>query len=71
MHATLAAVLARLAKAGSLAITDPDEAAEHLFALTFAQASNRSMFSAAKLSDAEVERIVTGGVRVFLRAYRS
>ena len=69
MHATLAAVLARLAKAGSLAIPDPDEAAEHLFALTFAQASNRSMFSAAKLSDAEVERIVTGGVRVFLRAY--
>jgi hypothetical protein len=29
------------------------------------------MFSAARLSDAEVERIVTGGVRVFLRAYRS
>ena len=69
MHATLARILARLAKAGSLAITDPDEAAEHLFALTFAQASNRSMFAAAKLSDAEVERIVTGGVRVFLRAY--
>jgi AcrR family transcriptional regulator len=69
MHATLARILARLAKAGSLAITDPDEAAEHLFALTFALASNRSMFGAAKLSDAEVERIVTGGVQVFLRAY--
>jgi TetR/AcrR family transcriptional regulator, mexJK operon transcriptional repressor len=69
MHATLARILARLASAGSLAITDPDEAAEHLFALTFGQASNRSMFGAAKPSDAEVERIVTGGVRVFLRAY--
>jgi TetR/AcrR family transcriptional regulator, mexJK operon transcriptional repressor len=69
MHATLARILARLAKAGSLAITDPDEAAEHLFALTFALASNRAMFGAAKLSDAEVERIVTGGVQAFLRAY--
>jgi TetR/AcrR family transcriptional regulator, mexJK operon transcriptional repressor len=69
MHATLAAVLARLAKAGSLAISNPDEAAEHLFALTFGQASNRSMFAGVRLSDAEVERIVTGGVRVFLRAY--
>jgi TetR/AcrR family transcriptional regulator, mexJK operon transcriptional repressor len=69
VHATLARILARLASAGSLAITDPDEAAERLFALTFGQASNRSMFGAAKLSDAEVERIVTGGVWVFLRAY--
>ena len=70
MHATLAEALTRLAKAGSLAITDPDEAAEHLFALTFGQASSRSVFGAARLSDAEVERIVTGGVQVFLRAYR-
>jgi TetR/AcrR family transcriptional regulator, mexJK operon transcriptional repressor len=70
MHATLARVLARLAEAGSLAVTDPDEAAEHLFALTLGQASSRSMFGAARLSDAEVERIVTSGVQVFLRAYR-
>jgi TetR/AcrR family transcriptional regulator, mexJK operon transcriptional repressor len=69
MHATLARVLTRLANAGSLAITDPDEAAEHLFALTFGLASNRSMFGPAQLSDAEVDRIVTGGVRAFLRAY--
>jgi TetR/AcrR family transcriptional regulator, mexJK operon transcriptional repressor len=69
MHTTLARVLTRLADQGMLAVTDPDEAAEHLFALTFGQASSRSMFGAAKLSEAEVERIVTGGVRVFLRAY--
>jgi TetR/AcrR family transcriptional regulator, mexJK operon transcriptional repressor len=70
MHATLAGILARLSEAGRLAIADPAEAAEHLFALTLGQASSRSMFGAARLSDAEVERIVTGGVQVFLRAYR-
>jgi TetR/AcrR family transcriptional repressor of mexJK operon len=69
MHATLARVLGRLAEAGKLAVTDPDEAAEHLFALTLGRASNESMFSGGKLSDAEVDRIITGGVRVFLRAY--
>jgi hypothetical protein len=58
-----------LAEAGKLAVTDPDEAAEHLFALTLGRASNESMFSGGKLSDTEVDRIITGGVRVFLRAY--
>ena len=69
MHATLARVLGRLVEAGKLAVTDPDEAAEHLFALTLGRASNESMFSGGKLGDAEVDRIITGGVRVFLRAY--
>jgi TetR/AcrR family transcriptional regulator, mexJK operon transcriptional repressor len=69
MHATLARVLTRLAQAGWLELTDPDEAAEHLFALTFAQAGNRSMFQGEPLSEPEVDRIVTSGVRVFLRAY--
>jgi TetR/AcrR family transcriptional regulator, mexJK operon transcriptional repressor len=69
MHATLARVLGRLADAGKLAVSDPDEAAEHLFALTLGRASNESMFSGGKLSDTEVDRIITGGVRVFLRAY--
>lgn len=70
MHATLARALARVAQAGGLAISDPAEAADHLFALTFAQVNERAMVSAVKLSDAEVERIVAGGVRTFLRAYR-
>lgn len=70
MHATLARALDRAAQAGSLAITDPAEAADHLFALTFGQVNERAMFGAIKLSDAEVEHIVTSGVRAFLRAYR-
>jgi TetR/AcrR family transcriptional regulator, mexJK operon transcriptional repressor len=69
MHGTIARVLDRLAQAGWLEVTDPDEAAEHLFALTFAQASNRSMFAGQPLSEPEVDRMVTSGVRVFLRAY--
>jgi TetR/AcrR family transcriptional regulator, mexJK operon transcriptional repressor len=69
MHATLARALARLAQDGRLAVTDPAEAAEHLFALTFGQVSNRSMFGAVPLRDPEVEQIVTSGVAVFLRAY--
>lgn len=70
MHGTLAQVLARLAQAGWLDVPDPAQAAEHLFALTFGQVSNRSMFGAVRLSDADVERIVDSGLAVFLRAYR-
>jgi TetR/AcrR family transcriptional repressor of mexJK operon len=69
MHATLARALARLAEEGKLAISDPNEASEHLFALTLGRANERSMFGGGKLSDAEVDRIVAGGVRVFLCAY--
>jgi TetR/AcrR family transcriptional regulator, mexJK operon transcriptional repressor len=70
MHGTLARYLARLAKAGRLAITDPDEAASHLIALTFGQINSRTMFGAIPLADAEVDRMVTSGVAVFVRAYR-
>jgi TetR/AcrR family transcriptional regulator, mexJK operon transcriptional repressor len=69
MHATLARALGRLAEEGKLTISDPDEASEHLFALTLGRANERSMFGGGKLSDAEIDRIVTGGVRVFLCAY--
>jgi TetR/AcrR family transcriptional regulator, mexJK operon transcriptional repressor len=70
MHETLARALARLGQDGQLAVPDTSEAAEHLFALTFGQVSSRSLFSTAPLPQAEVERIVTSGVAVFLRAYR-
>jgi TetR/AcrR family transcriptional regulator, mexJK operon transcriptional repressor len=70
MHGTLGRVLTRLAQAGRLAISDPAEATEHLFALTLNRVSTQSMFNAAPLGDAEVERIVISGVRIFLRAYR-
>jgi TetR/AcrR family transcriptional regulator, mexJK operon transcriptional repressor len=69
MRGTLARSLAGLAQSGRLAVTDPDEAADHLFALTFGQASYWSMFAGEPLSEPEVDRIVTSGVRVFLRAY--
>jgi AcrR family transcriptional regulator len=70
MRGTLTRVVTRLAQSGRLAVTDPHEAADHLFALTFGQASYWSMFLGETLSQPEVDRMVTSGVRVFLRAYR-
>jgi TetR/AcrR family transcriptional regulator, mexJK operon transcriptional repressor len=66
----LAAPLERLAGAGRLAITDPRQAAEHLVALTFGQVSTRSLMGTVPLSEDETTRLITGGVQVFLRAYR-
>jgi TetR/AcrR family transcriptional regulator, mexJK operon transcriptional repressor len=70
MHGSVSAYLARLAGEGHLAITDPSEAAEHLLALTINQINARTMWGVIPVSDAEVERIVTGGVAAFVRAYR-
>ena len=70
MHGNVAAFLARLAGQGRLATTDPTEAAEHLLALTVNQINARTTFGIVPISDAEVERIVTGGVAAFVRAYR-
>jgi TetR/AcrR family transcriptional regulator, mexJK operon transcriptional repressor len=64
----LAEALAPLIAAGQLA-GDPGQAADHLYALTFGQVNSKSMMGTIELSDAVAERIVTGGVRVFLRAY--
>ena len=46
------------------------EAADHFSALTFGQINNKSMFGSVPVSDADVERMVTGGVAAFVRAYR-
>jgi TetR/AcrR family transcriptional regulator, mexJK operon transcriptional repressor len=73
MHGSITAHLARLGGEGCLAITDPAEAAEaaeHLIALTVNQINARTMFGLVRVSDAEVERIVTSGVAAFVRAYR-
>jgi TetR/AcrR family transcriptional regulator, mexJK operon transcriptional repressor len=70
MTSTIARALARLAEAGWLEIADPVEAADHLSALTFGQINNKSMFGAVPVSDADIERMVTGGVAAFVRAYR-
>lgn len=65
----IAAPLARLGRAGRLAVSDATEAAEHLAALTFDQVSSRSLMGTLPLSDAETARLIASGVRVFLRAY--
>lgn len=66
----IAAPLAGLGRAGRLAVTDATQAAEHLAALTFDQVSSRSLMGTVPLSDEETNRLITSGVRVFLRAYR-
>ena len=65
----LAAPIARLAAAGLLTADDPTEAAGHLSALTIGQINNRSMMGAVTLGEAETDRIIISGVRVFLCAY--
>ena len=57
MHGNVAAFLARLAGQGSLAITDPAEAAEHLVALTVNQINVRTTFGIVPIGDAEVEDV--------------
>lgn len=66
----LAHRLAAMADRGLLDIPEPHEAADHLFALTFGQLNNRSLFWARPLADGEIRRMAEGGVRAFIRAYR-
>jgi AcrR family transcriptional regulator len=70
MHGTIERSLARLAAAGRLAIDDPAEAADHLLALTTNQINVRTLFGTAPMSDADLDRLITGGVAAFVRAYR-
>ncbi len=65
----IAEPLARLAAAGRLAIDDPAQAADQLYALTFGQVNTKSMMGTIQLTDSAAEHIVTNGVRVFMRAY--
>lgn len=63
--------LSLLGPGSGLAIDDPAQAAEYLSALTFGQINNRSLFGLTRLSDDEIDAIVTGGVQVFSRAFRA
>ena len=65
----LAARLAALDERGLLDVPDPDEAAEFLGLLVTGRVNNRSWYGAVHLADAEIDRLVAGGVRIFLRAY--
>jgi TetR/AcrR family transcriptional regulator, mexJK operon transcriptional repressor len=66
----LAGRLAELAEQGLLDVPDPMEAAEFLGLLVTGRVHNRSWFGAVRLDDAEIARLVAGGIRIFLRAYR-
>jgi TetR/AcrR family transcriptional regulator, mexJK operon transcriptional repressor len=67
--AAIAERLARLSARGLLDVPEPEEAASHLFSLTLGQMSNRSMYGALPLTDADIRQMAAGGVRAFLRAY--
>lgn len=67
--ASIAERLTRLAARGLLDVPEPEEAANHLFALTMGQMNNRSLFGALPLTDREITRMATSGARAFLRAY--
>jgi AcrR family transcriptional regulator len=66
----LADRLAELAREGLLEVPDPMEAAEFLGLLVTGRVNNRSWYGAVQLGDAEIARLVDGGLRIFLRAYR-
>jgi TetR/AcrR family transcriptional regulator, mexJK operon transcriptional repressor len=68
--ASIAERLIRLNGRGLLDVPEPEEAANHLFALTMGQMNNRSLFGAVPLTDEEIRRMATSGARAFLRAYR-
>ena len=59
----------RAGSEGLLDAPDPLEAAEFLGLLVTGRVNNRSWYGATPLDDAEIDRLVAGGVRVFLRAY--
>jgi TetR/AcrR family transcriptional regulator, mexJK operon transcriptional repressor len=69
--AAIAERLARLDARGLLDVPEPEEAANHLFALTMGQMNNRTLFGTLRLTDAEIEKMATSGAQTFLRAYRA
>jgi TetR/AcrR family transcriptional repressor of mexJK operon len=65
----IAEPLAKLAAAGLLDTDDPTQAAEHLSALTLGQVNDKSVMGTIQLTDSEADRIIRGGIAVFMRAY--
>ncbi len=54
---------------GLLDVPDPSEAAEFLGLLVTSRVNHRSWCGSVPLGEPEIEELVAGGVRVFLRAY--
>ncbi|HQT38195.1 MAG TPA: TetR/AcrR family transcriptional regulator [Acidocella sp.] len=70
MVANMAAWIARQAAAGLLKVDDPEFAAEQFFALSQTRLVMRARTNAAFVaSEAEIEQVINGAVRVFLAAY--
>ncbi|WP_327714570.1 TetR/AcrR family transcriptional regulator [Streptomyces sp. NBC_00490] len=70
-RAALADRLARLALAGRLRPCDPEQAAEHFFALLTGPLESRSRLGTRRVPAAELRVIADAAVDVFLRAYGS
>ncbi len=68
--ARLSALIAQMAQTGHLHVSDPDFAAEQLFALmTTALVMKRRMGLVPTVSEAEIDRVVQEAVKLFLRGY--
>ena len=65
----LAEQLRELGEEGHLVVPDPAEAAEFLGLLLTGPVNNRSWYGAVKLKQADLDRLVRTGVRIFLAAY--
>jgi TetR/AcrR family transcriptional regulator, mexJK operon transcriptional repressor len=66
----LAERLAKLGARGLLEVPDPEDAANHLFALTLGRVNNRSLYGAFMPPEEEVVQMAASGAQAFLRAYR-
>jgi hypothetical protein len=68
-HLRLAPYLRRIAERGLLILDDADRAASHLTLLTVTDVNQQTFYGAIPLPQDEIDRIVTTGVRAFLRVY--
>lgn len=62
--------LSKIADRGLLEFDDAECAASHFNLLTFINVALRSFYGAIPLEESEITRLVTTGVRAFLRLYR-
>ncbi|MEV6035579.1 TetR/AcrR family transcriptional regulator [Nonomuraea sp. NPDC052116] len=68
-HLCLAPYLRQIAERGLLRLDDADLAAAHLTLLTITDVNQQTFYGAVPLPQEEVDRLVTAGVRAFLRSY--
>ncbi|MDA3625981.1 TetR/AcrR family transcriptional regulator [Saccharopolyspora sp. WRP15-2] len=69
VHEALARRMAELGERGLLEVDVPHRVAGHFVALVGMEIQSRTYYGALPLAEAELDEIVTAGVRAFLRAY--